>query len=71
MIPFLSLVNLGYEKRNRIFFKMGLFQISVMSVNYVLGSLNCAAYMAGMIEAILCGGGFVSSISVLCMNEAQ
>ena len=25
-----------------------------------LGSLNCAAYMAGIIEAILCGGGFVS-----------
>ena len=29
----------------------------------VLGSLNCAAYMGGIIEAILCGGGFVSITS--------
>lgn len=28
------------------------------------GSLNCAAYMAGMIEAILCGGGFPAKVSV-------
>ena len=25
------------------------------------GSLNCAAYVAGMIEAVLCGSNFVST----------
>eukprot|EP00112_Aurelia_sp_Birch-Aquarium-sp1_P006538 Seg172.12 transcript_id=Seg172.12/GoldUCD/mRNA.D3Y31 product="Trafficking protein particle complex subunit 5" protein_id=Seg172.12/GoldUCD/D3Y31 len=28
------------------------------------GSLNCASYMGGIIEAILCGGGFPAKVSV-------
>ena len=27
------------------------------------GSLNCAAYVAGMIEAVLCGSNFVSTVN--------